>query len=183
MKINVRILSAVLPVLAFLVACAPEADDDAVGQDTVPAAADSPAVQQDRAGAEEAIAEQNRLWIEAVEAGDADFIADLHTEDGRLMAPNAPAAEGREAVRSAWEEILAMPGLSLSFEATEIVVSDDGSMAYDVGTYDLSFEDPEAPGGQVEDEGKYLVVWENVDGEWKVAADMFNSDMPMDMEQ
>lgn len=182
MKINVRMLSAILPVLAIFVACAPEAEDAAVDQDTV-TVTDSPAAQQDAADAEEAIAEQNRLWIEAVEAGDAEFIADLHTEDGRLMAPNAPAAEGRDGVRSAWEEMLAIPGLSLSFEATEIVVSDDASMAYDVGTYELSFEDPEAPGGQVEDEGKYLVVWENVDGEWKVAADIFNSDMPMEMEQ
>jgi hypothetical protein len=30
----------------------------------------------------------------------------------------------------------------------------------------------------VKDEGKYVVAWKKVDGAWKVAADIFNSNVP-----
>jgi hypothetical protein len=36
-----------------------------------------------------------------------------------------------------------------------------------------------APKGKVlTDTGKYVVVWRKVGGEWKAAADIFNSDLP-----
>ena len=40
-------------------------------------------------------------------------------------------------------------------------------MALDRGTYRLG-----------EDTGKYVVVWRKIGGEWKAAADIFNSDKP-----
>ena len=49
-------------------------------------------------------------------------------------------------------------------------------MAYDVGTYRLAYDGPSGP---VEDNGKYLVVWEKRDGEWKAVADMINTDRPL----
>jgi ketosteroid isomerase-like protein len=42
-------------------------------------------------------------------------------------------------------------------------------MAYDYGTASMTF-----PDGAVQSM-KYLVVWVREDGEWKVAADMFNA--------
>jgi ketosteroid isomerase-like protein len=49
-------------------------------------------------------------------------------------------------------------------------------MALDLGTYNLAL----APGGTTQtDTGKYVVVWRKVGGEWKAAADIFNSDLPM----
>ena len=48
-------------------------------------------------------------------------------------------------------------------------------MAYEIGTYTMGLD---APGGRVEDEGKYVVVWTRVGGDWKVAADIFNSNRP-----
>ena len=60
------------------------------------------------------------------------------------------------------------PGFDLSFAPEQIVVSSSGDMAMDRGTYRLG---PET--------GKYVVVWRKVDGDWKVAADIFNSDNPV----
>jgi ketosteroid isomerase-like protein len=92
------------------------------------------------------------------------------------MVPNAPVASGADAIRSTWVGFLSLPNLSLSFEPTTIHVSDDATLAYDVGTYQLAFD---GPNGRVEDNGKYLVVWEKRDGEWKVVADMINTDLPL----
>jgi len=46
------------------------------------------------------------------------------------------------------------------------------------GTYELSFD---GPGGvRIVDNGKYMTVWKKgTDGSWKVAADMFNTSLPL----
>lgn len=67
------------------------------------------------------------------------------------------------------------PGVSLTFGPTFIEASSSGDLAYEIGTYQLSFE----KGGQrVDDRGKYVVVWKRIDGAWKAAADILNSDLP-----
>jgi Ketosteroid isomerase homolog len=49
-------------------------------------------------------------------------------------------------------------------------------MAWVSGTYELTMND--ASGKPINDRGKYLEVWEKqTDGNWKCAADMWNSDL------
>jgi ketosteroid isomerase-like protein len=50
-------------------------------------------------------------------------------------------------------------------------------MAYSTGAYQMSFKD--AAGKLVPDRGKYVTVWKKqTGGSWKVALDIFNSDLP-----
>ena len=49
-----------------------------------------------------------------------------------------------------------------------------GDTAIEVGKFTLQGE-----GGQTVDEGKYLVVWKQADGQWKLHRDIFNSSMPV----
>jgi ketosteroid isomerase-like protein len=51
-------------------------------------------------------------------------------------------------------------------------------MAVDLGTYHVEFPGPD--GTMLSDDGKYSVVWVKENGEWKVFADIFNSDMPLE---
>ena len=52
--------------------------------------------------------------------------------------------------------------------------SDD--LGYSMGLYELSYKD--ADGNPVADHGKYMTVWKkSSDGTWKVAADMFNTNI------
>ena len=61
------------------------------------------------------------------------------------------------------------------FVPEQIIVSTSGDLALDRGTYKLAV----APKGTAQtDTGKYVVVWRKVGGEWKAAADIFNSDLP-----
>ena len=46
-------------------------------------------------------------------------------------------------------------------------------MLEEVGVY--TFTDDK---GVVFDKGKFIVLWKNVDGKWKLFRDIFNSDMP-----
>jgi uncharacterized protein (TIGR02246 family) len=129
------------------------------------------------AGADEqAIREQVDHWLHLVKAKDAAGIAQLYVEDGAVMPPNAPIAKGRAAIQKTWASMMHTPGFDLTFVPEGIIVSGSGDMALDRGTYSLTV----APGGSTQtDTGKYVVVWRKIGGDWKAAADIFNSDLPV----
>jgi len=54
-----------------------------------------------------------------------------------------------------------------------IEVEGHGDTAIEVGKYTLSGE-----AGQVLDRGKYIIIFKQVDGQWKLHRDIFNSSMP-----
>jgi uncharacterized protein (TIGR02246 family) len=129
----------------------------------------------DVAAEAEKIRALDQQWVAAVQAKDAAASAGFYAADGALLAANAPMAKGTAAVTAAWQGLLGLKNVNLTFAPTEIVVSGSGDMAYDIGTYALGFDSDNGP---VKDEGKYVVVWKKVDGGWKVAADIFNSNGP-----
>ena len=129
----------------------------------------------DSAAADQAIRAHVDRWLQLVKAKDAAGIAQLYTEDGAVMPPNAPIGKGRGAIEKTWASMMQTPGFDLTFTPEQILVSSSGDMALDRGTYRLSV----APGGrQLTDTGKYVVVWRKMGGDWKAAADIFNSDLP-----
>ena len=127
----------------------------------------------DTAAEEQAIRAQIDRWLELVKAKDAAGIAGLYAEDGAVMPPNAPIGKGRAAIEQTWAGMMQTPGFDLTFAPEQILVSSSGDMAIDRGTYRLTV----APDGAAQsDVGKYVVAWRKVGGEWKAAADIFNSD-------
>ena len=125
---------------------------------------------------EQAIRGQVARWLQLVKAKDAAGIAQLYTDDGAVMPPNAPIAKGRAAIQQTWASMMGTPGFELTFGPEQIIVSSSGDMALDRGTYRLTI----APDGKAQtDTGKYVVVWQKIGREWKVAADIFNSDLPV----
>ena len=144
-------------------------------QEPANGAANASAATVDAKADEGAIREQVTRWLQLVAAKDASGIAKFYTEDGAVMPPNAPIAKGHASIEKAWASMMSMPGFDLTFAPEEIVLSSSGDMALDRGTYRLAI----APSGKPQtDTGKYVVVWRKVDGEWKAAADIFNSDLP-----
>ena len=124
---------------------------------------------------EQAIRGQVDHWLQLVKAKDAAGIAALYAEDGAVMPPNGPIGKGRAAIQQTWASMMKTPGFDLTFVPEQIMVSSSGDMALDRGTYKLAI----APKGTAQsDTGKYVVVWRKVGGEWKAAAEIFNSDLP-----
>ena len=129
----------------------------------------------DTAGDEQAIRAQVDRWLQLVKAKDASGIAEIYAEDGAVMPPNAPIGKGRAAIEQTWASMMRTPGFDLTFNPEQIIISSSGDMALDRGTYTLTV----APAGAAQtDTGKYVVVWRKIGGEWKAAADIFNSDLP-----
>ncbi len=122
---------------------------------------------------EQAIRKTNERWLALIRNHDAAAVSKLYASDGAMMAPGAPIAQGQRPLEKAWGGLMKTPGFGLTFKADQIVVASGGDMALDRGTYLLSLAGPNGP---TKDIGKYVVVWRNIDGQWKVAADIFNSD-------
>jgi ketosteroid isomerase-like protein len=70
--------------------------------------------------------------------------------------------------------MMGVPTLTLStVEVTEL-----GDTAYEVGSYTMKLQP--AGAAVVNDNGKYVVIWNRQgDGSWKLAVDIWNSDLPM----
>ena len=127
----------------------------------------------DTKAAEAEIRQGDKEFFDAVRARNANAIADQYAPDAISMPPNSPPLMGREAILQYNQQMLKMPGLTITGESDVIKFSDDGTMAYAAGKYSASFTDPK--GHPVKDEGKYLNVLRRVDGKWRVVADAFSS--------
>jgi hypothetical protein len=60
-------------------------------------------------------------------------------ENGVLLAPGTPMAQGREAVEKLWKStIMELKNFHLEFAPTKIEVASSGDLAYEMGTYSLA---------------------------------------------
>jgi ketosteroid isomerase-like protein len=115
-------------------------------------------------------------WSKSVATG-ADAFAAFVAQDGVVMPPNEPAVSGA-AVKDWAAKMIAMPGFGVTWASNVVEVAASGDVGYTSGTYDLHANGP--GGAPFSDHGKYLTVWKkDASGAWKVAYDMFNSDVPM----
>ena len=129
----------------------------------------------DVASEEAAIRAVNRQLEQAVASRNADAATQLYATDAVFMIPNAPAAKGQAAIREAWAALLP-PNARLSLSPTRIDIASNGERATDIGTYTFTFTGDQ---GTVTDRGKYMVDFRKVGTEWKIAHDIFNSDLPV----
>ena len=117
------------------------------------------------------IAAVNEQLAAAIAAGDAAAAASLYTEDGCFLAPNVDLIKGRAAIQQFMQGIIDMGIQGLKLQSLEVEII--GDTAFQVGTYQLVVE-----GGAEADSGKFIVVWKNVDGQWRLHRDMINTSLP-----
>ncbi len=126
---------------------------------------------------EKALRDLDAQWSAAAGAKDLDKTVSFYSNDAIVMPPNASTATTQETIRKIWQDLLASPGLVISWKATKVEVAKSGDLACLSGTYELIMND--LSGKLVNDHGKYVEVWEKrADGKWKCGADIWNSDLP-----
>jgi ketosteroid isomerase-like protein len=109
----------------------------------------------------------------------ADSIAMMYTDNARVMPPNGPAVQGRDAIREMWAQMAGMGRWDITLTTVNAIAN--GPIGIESGTYALSLTPgPNAPPGMpTSDTGKYLVHWHMVGDRWMLAEDIWNSDMPL----
>lgn len=97
-----------------------------------------------------------------------------YAETAIVNPPNAEPVKGHQAIIS-W--LQSSPPLS-GFKIEQVEVGGAGGVAYVYGTYSMVITAPGA--APISDKGKYLEIWKRqADRSWKVAIDIFNSDLPL----
>ncbi len=114
-----------------------------------------------------AIAEAAEAMEASWNAHDWVAVAEVYTEDAIVMPPGVEAAQGREAIAALFEGI---EGVNLDLQ-TEEVFAVEGA-ALEVGSWVMTADD-----GTHLDHGDYMAAWTRTDDGWKMARDMWNSNM------
>jgi len=110
----------------------------------------------------------NAKWIAFFNKGDFAGLGSLYTEDATAFPPGSGMVKGRPGIEALWKGIAEKVG---DPKFTTIDVKPLGSSAArEIGTFTLTTKD--SPPQQIG--GKYLVVWEKVGNDWRLAADIWN---------
>src|SRR5258708_15819586 len=99
---------------------------------------DAPTTAADtRAADEKTIREGEIAWNADFKAKDTDKILAHYADAATVMSPGAPAANGKDAIRTTLSGLLADKNLALSFAATTVEVAKGGDIAYIQGAYSM----------------------------------------------
>ncbi len=119
----------------------------------------------------DAIVAADETFMSTFSQGNAAGIANLYTEDGQFLPPNRDFVTGKQAIQATFQAIMDMGIKAIKIETIE--VEGYGDTASEVGRYTL-----EGEGGQVLDQGKFIVIWKQEAGQWKLHRDIINTSMP-----
>jgi uncharacterized protein (TIGR02246 family) len=113
----------------------------------------------------------NRRFMEAFGRGDAAGVARLYTPHAQLLPAHSDFVIGTPAIQRFWQGAMDKGLKEAVLETLE--VEGHGETAYEMGRYSLK-----AGTGEVADSGKYLVVWKQEDGVWKLHRDIWTTSRP-----
>lgn len=110
----------------------------------------------------------NAKWMELFNKGDFAGIAELYTVDAVAFPPGSPMVRGKAAIGAMWKGMAEQVG-NPRVAALEVKRLGPAT-AREIGTFSLTTKGSSPK----EISGKYLVLWERVRGQWKLAADIWN---------
>jgi uncharacterized protein (TIGR02246 family) len=115
-----------------------------------------------------AIEAVNAKWTELFNKGDFTGVASLYTEDATAFPPGSSMVKGSAAIGAMWK------GMADQVSDPKVTTLDvkwlGRSAAREIGTFSLKTKGPTPK----EVTGKYVVVWEKVGKNWKLATDIWN---------
>lgn len=111
----------------------------------------------------------NDQFAKAFNTGDIAAVADHYTEDATVLPPGAEMVMGRNAILAFWKSAAEQIG-DIKLTAVDVKLLGSNA-AREIGTFSLRTR-----GSQPQEvTGKYVVVWEKVGTDWKLATDIWNS--------
>ena len=116
------------------------------------------------------IVEMNKSYSKRFTTNDTAFYNERYCKDAEVSSPGMPAIKGRDSIRAFF----------YSGNNNEAVIELPTGKIY--GNADLVIEDgiynfPDGKGGSV-DKGKFIALWKQEDGKWKLYREIWNTDLP-----
>jgi len=120
--------------------------------------------------ARKAITKANAVYFDLYAKNDGSILS-LYTDDACLLAPNAPAICGREALAKDFKDTYAAGTVKNGKFTTTNIYGDGIDYVTEEGKWQV-FD----ANDKLVDEGKYLKLWKHTKEGWKMIKDCFNSD-------
>jgi ketosteroid isomerase-like protein len=112
----------------------------------------------------------NAKFSEQIASGDSTALASHYWPDAELLLDNSEVVKGKD-ILNAWGATIRMGIKEMTFMTTDITGSP--SLIIETGNYEMK----DAKQSLI-DRGKYVVVWEKRNGEWKLYRDIGSTSMP-----
>lgn len=123
------------------------------------------------------IGEPHRRYLDAFLKRDVDALLSFFSDTAVMMAPNEPSMFGKEEIKEWHQEYFAAFRVVTVEETERDVTVFDGwaveRWAYLVAIESLSGDD------RIRDDGRFLTLWKQEGGSWRIAQTMFNSIRPV----
>jgi ketosteroid isomerase-like protein len=121
------------------------------------------------------IQEKTKQFTEAHITKDTAFLNNSFTEDAKIFPPNSDIVVGQKAIAQLnydWVNygIHEFKEETLSFYGNEDYLIDEGSYYLRYGAENTI------------DKGKYINIWKNIEGEWKIYSNIWNTNLPIELD-
>jgi uncharacterized protein (TIGR02246 family) len=125
--------------------------------------------------AEVAIRKISQDWALACNTKHLDDLISLYAPDATVLRPNVPAVRGTAAIREFFVSVLdaGLGEVEMDPLRTELI----GDVAYEAGRCQMLV--PVTVSKRREERGKYLMVLTRQDGDWKILADCWSTDLSL----
>ena len=130
----------------------------------------------DRNAARREILRADSAFVRALTAKNVDSLMPYYDPDVVSMSEGTKSVKGMGKLRSSYAEAMTASPRDMSFESGGVNFSNDGTMAWDYGTYEMTAND--SKGQPVKSTGSFLNVWKRVGGRWVIVAEINNSAQP-----
>lgn len=130
----------------------------------------TPAFSLDSAKA--AIATSNTSYGNSFATADSVSFINHYTSDGCISPSNMPKMCGAQAINAFFKGGYKMGIRGIKLTTDEVMGSKEA--VSETGTYEI-FADKNVS----IDKGKYIVIWKEENGKWKMHRDIWNTDLPM----
>lgn len=118
----------------------------------------------------EVINKKNKEMEALMKEGNIDSASTFYADNLIQMVPHREPLEGKEAFIKMWKEHAGYGEWDFKINTKEVKVC--GEMAAERGEFILKFKPKEnSPMPAFKDHGNYVVLWERIDGDWKIAWD------------
>jgi ketosteroid isomerase-like protein len=116
------------------------------------------------------IIEMNKSYGKRFVTNDTAFYNERYCKDAEVYSPALPMVKGRDSIQAFFysgtnnEAVIELPIGN---------VYGDADLVVEEGTYNF----PDGKGGSV-DKGKFIALWKQEDGKWKLYREIWNTDLP-----
>ncbi len=117
------------------------------------------------------IAASNKIFGASFTTGDSTAFANCYSSDACINVTNMPRMCGTEAITAFFNGGHKMGITNIALTTEEVIGGEEAIV--EVGKYEMFVGDKISA-----EKGKYIVIWKEENGKWKMYRDIWNSDAP-----